>query len=88
MARESYAALKQQLAQQYRTDREGYTAAKASFVAELLQQAGIEMQPRPLSRGDQIEDLMAPSDVANDAAIQRYHVEHDDVARADGRDKI
>lgn len=46
-ARESYAAVKRQLAQHYRTDREGYTAAKSSFVAEVLRQAGIAMEPRP-----------------------------------------
>lgn len=47
LARESYADLKQQLAEQYREDRDGYTAAKSSFVAELLRQAGIELKPRP-----------------------------------------
>lgn len=45
-ARERYAELKHQLARQHRTDRDAYTAAKASFVAELLQQTGIEMEPR------------------------------------------
>lgn len=35
LARE-YAALKYQLAQQFRTDREGYTDAKASFIRRVL----------------------------------------------------
>jgi GrpB-like predicted nucleotidyltransferase (UPF0157 family)/GNAT superfamily N-acetyltransferase len=71
MTRESYAAFKQQLAQQYRIDREGYTAAKTSFVTEILQQAGIEMQPRTDERGNQIKVLTALSDVADDVAVRR-----------------
>lgn len=50
-AREHYAELKQQLAQQHRTDRDAYTAAKTRFVVELLHQAGIEMQPRAKADG-------------------------------------
>lgn len=45
-ARKRYAALKQRLAQEHRTDRDAYTAAKTGFVATLLQQAGIAMEPR------------------------------------------
>lgn len=45
-ARGQYAELKQQLAQEHRTDRNAYTAAKTSFVAMLLQQTGIRMEPR------------------------------------------
>jgi GrpB-like predicted nucleotidyltransferase (UPF0157 family)/GNAT superfamily N-acetyltransferase len=72
LARDSYADLKQQLAQQYREDRDGYTAAKSSFVAELLQQSGIDMKPRPRPTGaDQIKVLTAPSDVADDLAVRR-----------------
>lgn len=47
LARQSYVDIKQSVAQQHRTDRDGYTAAKTNFVRMLLQQAGIEMQPRP-----------------------------------------
>lgn len=71
IARNSYAAFKQQLAQQYRTDREGYTAAKASFVAETLQQAGIRMQPRLVGRADQIKISIAASDAGDDAEVRR-----------------
>jgi GrpB-like predicted nucleotidyltransferase (UPF0157 family) len=45
-ARKQYAELKRQLAQEYRTDRDAYTAAKTSFVAKLLQHTGIELEPR------------------------------------------
>lgn len=45
-AREQYGELKQQLAQEHRTDRNAYTAAKTSFVAMLLQQTGMRMKPR------------------------------------------
>ncbi|MUL48424.1 GrpB family protein [Mycobacterium sp. CBMA293] len=69
LARDSYSDLKQLLAQQYREDRDGYTAAKGNFVAELLQQSGIEMKPRPeADRRDQIKVLTAPSDAADDLA--------------------
>jgi len=72
LARDSYTELKQRLAQQYRTNREGYTAAKRSFVAEILQRSAIEMQPRSeVSRGDQIEVVTAPGDIVDDAAVRR-----------------
>jgi GrpB-like predicted nucleotidyltransferase (UPF0157 family) len=45
-ARKHYAALKMLLAQSHRTDRDAYTAAKAPFVIKLLQQTGMEMEPR------------------------------------------
>ncbi|QPG71263.1 bifunctional GrpB family protein/GNAT family N-acetyltransferase [Mycolicibacterium mucogenicum] len=75
LARQAYAALKEQLAQQYRTDREAYTSAKTDFVTELLKQAAIEMQPRPnasrdAAKGDQIKVLAAPSNAADDAAVR------------------
>ncbi|WP_263995406.1 bifunctional GrpB family protein/GNAT family N-acetyltransferase [Mycobacterium yunnanensis] len=72
LARDSYAELKQQLAQQYRTDREGYTKAKSRFVAELLKQSGIEMRPRleAAGKGGPIEVLAAPSDITDDAAVR------------------
>ena len=38
-AREAYATLKQQLADQHRSDREAYTDAKASFINEVLERA-------------------------------------------------
>jgi GrpB-like predicted nucleotidyltransferase (UPF0157 family) len=47
--RESYAALKDQLAERYRTDREAYTNAKADFVRAVLQSKGTgEPSRRPL----------------------------------------
>lgn len=41
-----YADVKSVLAQQYRDDREGYTAAKSDFVAEVLSMRGLKMQQR------------------------------------------
>jgi GrpB-like predicted nucleotidyltransferase (UPF0157 family) len=70
-ARKQYAELKQLLAQEHRTDRDAYTAAKTSFVVKLLRQAGIEPEPRPdVAIGDQIEVLPAAKDIGDDAAVR------------------
>ena len=44
--RESYATLKDRLAEQHRTDREAYTNAKADFVRAVLQSKGAPEPPR------------------------------------------
>ncbi len=44
--RARYAALKDQLAEQHRTDREAYTNAKAEFVRAVLQSKGAAEPPR------------------------------------------
>jgi len=41
-----YAALKDQLAERHRTDREAYTNAKAEFVRAVLQSKGAAEPPR------------------------------------------
>jgi GrpB-like predicted nucleotidyltransferase (UPF0157 family) len=46
LLRARYAALKDQLAEQYRTDREAYTNAKADFVRAVLQSKGAAEPPR------------------------------------------
>src|SRR5262249_44016208 len=48
--RQDYAALKDQLAERYRNDRDGYTAAKAEFVQTVLKRAGAApSKRRPLN---------------------------------------
>jgi GrpB-like predicted nucleotidyltransferase (UPF0157 family) len=44
--RETYAALKDQLAEQHRTDREAYTNAKSDFVRVVLRSVGFAELPR------------------------------------------
>ena len=44
--REAYAALKDRLAVQHRTDRDAYTDAKSAFIRSALHAAGIVAQPR------------------------------------------
>jgi GrpB-like predicted nucleotidyltransferase (UPF0157 family) len=51
-ARKQYVELKKSLAQKFRADREAYTAAKTNFVIKLLQEAGIEMEPRAKAEAD------------------------------------
>ena len=46
VARQRYAELKSALAKTHRFDRDAYTAAKTTFIAEVLDQAGIVMQKR------------------------------------------
>jgi GrpB-like predicted nucleotidyltransferase (UPF0157 family) len=41
-----YAALKTELAEQHRNDRNAYTNAKGDFVSRILRDAGIELPPR------------------------------------------
>jgi GrpB-like predicted nucleotidyltransferase (UPF0157 family) len=44
--RATYAALKDKLAEQYRSDREAYTNAKSDFVRSVLQSKGVAEPPR------------------------------------------
>ena len=43
-----YAALKQDLARQYRTDREAYTAAKGAYIEGVLDLAAADSHPDPI----------------------------------------
>jgi GrpB-like predicted nucleotidyltransferase (UPF0157 family)/GNAT superfamily N-acetyltransferase len=70
-ARMQYAELKQLLAQEYRTDRDAYTAAKTSFVFKLLRESGIEPEPRPGAESRyQIKVLRAANDISEDAVLR------------------
>jgi ribosomal protein S18 acetylase RimI-like enzyme len=84
-ARERYAELKHVLAQEYRTERDAYTAAKTSFVVKLLRQAGIEPEPRPnVAVGDRIQVLPAARDIGHDAAVRRQLA----LATGGGQDRV